>query len=82
MLNVLIHLNSSLYRIGVYQASQNMASAHLCDLCQFIPDEIRHQLIKLRDRKSSAGGGKNYWGEGVRVLGVYEDYHGLRFETR
>jgi len=57
---------------GLYQAAQNMASAHLCNHCQLIPDSLRKDLIILRDRKSSAGGGKQYWADGVRVLGVVE----------
>ena len=65
---------------GLYQAAQNMASAHLCNHCQLIPDALRQELIILRDRKSSAGGGKQYWADGVRVLGVVETNDILRFE--
>lgn len=59
-----------------------MASSHLCTHCQLIPPAIRQELLVLRDRKSSAGGGKKYWADGVRALGVYEDADVLRFETR
>lgn len=59
-----------------------MASSHLCEHCQHVPEAIRAELVKLKDRKSSAGGGKKYWADGVRVLGVYEDNDGLRFEAR
>ena len=65
---------------GIYQAAQNMASAHLGDHCQHVPVQLRNELTRLRDRKSSAGGGKKYWADGVRVLGVFEDEYGLRFE--
>lgn len=65
---------------GLYQAAQSMASGHLCNHCGHIPQNIRHELLVLRERKSSAGGGKKYWGDGVRVLGVYEDESGLRFK--
>lgn len=64
---------------GLYQAAQNMASSHLCEHCQHVPPDVRAELLKLRDRKSSAGGGKKYWADGVRVLGVFEDSDGLRF---
>lgn len=64
---------------GLYQAAQSMASGHLCNHCQHIPHSVRQELLVLRERKSSAGGGKKYWGDGVRVLGVYEDESGLRF---
>lgn len=67
---------------GIYQAAQNMASAHLGEHCQHVPVPLRNELNRLRDRKSSAGGGKKYWADGVRVLGVYEDEDGLRFENR
>ena len=67
---------------GLYQAAQNMASAHLCNHCQLIPDSLRQKLIILRDRKSSAGGGKQYWADGVRVLGVIEAEDVLRFSPK
>ena len=67
---------------GLYQAAQSLSTAHLCKHCQHIPPIIRQQLIKLKERKSSAGGGKLYWGEGVRILGVYETEDGLRFKKK
>ena len=67
---------------GLYQAAQSLSSAHLCKHCQHIPPIIRQQLLKLKERKSSAGGGKLYWGEGVRILGVYETEDGLRFKKK
>lgn len=67
---------------GLYQAAQNQAKGHLTKHCHHIPPHIRSELLRLNDHKSSAGGGKKYWGDGVRVLGVYEDEHGLRFEKR
>jgi hypothetical protein len=65
---------------GLYQAAQSMASGHLCYHCQHIPNDIRKELLVLRERKSSAGGGKKYWGDGVRILGVIEDESGLRYK--
>jgi len=67
---------------GLYQAAQNLASGHLCEHCPHVPPQIRAQLLRLRERKSSAGGGKKYWGDGVRVLGAYEDEDGLRFGSQ
>ncbi|EEC44877.1 predicted protein [Phaeodactylum tricornutum CCAP 1055/1] len=67
---------------GLYQAAQNMASSHLCEHCQHVPQQLRSELLKLKDRKSSAGGGKKYWADGIRILGVFEDGDGLRFEKR
>jgi len=37
-----------------------------------IPNEIRERLLFLKDQKSSDGGGKRYWANGVRTLGVIE----------
>ena len=67
---------------GIYQAAQNLAIAHLGEICQNVPDDVRATLCKRRERKSSAGGGKLYWANGVRALGVFEDRDGLRFESR
>jgi hypothetical protein len=64
---------------GLYQAAQNLASGHLCDHCRSIPSSIKDELCQLRERKSSAGGGKKYWADSARVLGVFEDADGLRF---
>lgn len=65
---------------GLYQAAQSMASGHLCNFCNQIPQALRGEMLILREKKSSAGGGKKYWADGVRVLGVVEDEHGLRFK--
>jgi hypothetical protein len=65
---------------GLYQTAQNMAGSHLCEHCHHIPLLIRTELLSLRDRKSSASGGKKYWSEAVLTLGVYQDgSNGLRF---
>ncbi len=47
---------------GIYQAAQNLASGHLCDHCRSIPSSIKDELCQLRERKSSAGGGKKILG--------------------
>ena len=67
---------------GIYQAAQNIAISHLGEICPHVPDNVRATLGILRERKSSAGGGRRYWANGVRVLGVFEDRDGLRFESR
>ena len=64
---------------GIYQASQNMSSIHLCEHCQYIPTDLREELVRLRNSKAS-GGGKLQWAERAQALGVYEDEYGLRFE--
>ena len=66
-------------RLGVYQTAQNMTNKHLLKSCKLIPDHIRQQLISLRASeqskntcKSAHGGGRQYWADGVNVLGVVE----------
>ena len=63
----------------IYQAAQNLSGFHLCENCEHVPEPLRKRILLLRERKSPAGGGKRYWGEGVRCLGVVEDQTGLRF---
>jgi hypothetical protein len=63
----------------IYQAAQNLSTFHLCDNCKHVPENVRKRILLLRERKSPAGGGKRYWGEGVRCLGVVEDQNGMRF---
>ena len=65
---------------GLYQAAQSMASTHLFTHCKEMPLNIRAELQVLRQKKSSAGGGKKYWGDGARVFGVYEDDNGLGYK--
>ena len=58
-----------------------MTVGHLIKHCAIIPDEIRERLKFLKDQKSSDGGGKRYWADGVRLLGVIETPNdGLIFE--
>jgi hypothetical protein len=62
--------------LGIYQAAQNLATSHLCEHCNKIPNELKNDLRLLRERKSPAGGGKQYWGDGARALGVRENEEG------
>jgi hypothetical protein len=57
---------------GVYQTAQKMIVGHLIKHCTAIPNEIRQTLLFLKDKKSGDGGGKRYWADGVRSLGVIE----------
>jgi hypothetical protein len=66
---------------GLYQASQNMAINHFNRSCQNIPEEIRTKLFELKERKSTVlGGGKHFWANGARVIGVVEQNDQLRYE--
>lgn len=68
---------------GVYQIAQNMAKKHLCDKCKAIPIDIKKKLTGLHgtSKTSRATGGREYWSECLRVLGVYEDNEILRFRS-
>eukprot|EP00980_Cylindrotheca_fusiformis_P013452 scaffold3437_cov113-Cylindrotheca_fusiformis.AAC.19 len=66
---------------GLYQAAQNMAKNHLCKHCRLIPQDVCESLTGLRDCKRRAPGGKKYWAEGAKVLGVYQSEGGLRFKN-
>jgi hypothetical protein len=61
---------------GIYQAAQNMASTHLTDACNVINDEMKAEMKRLRERRDTASGGKQYWADGARALGLYETEDG------
>jgi len=57
---------------NIYQTAQNISHIHL-KICKYIPADIKEQLLNLTvATKSFAGGGKMYWAETARVLGVHE----------
>ena len=57
-----------------------MASMHLGQRCKHIPQNIRDELVRLKEEKTLAQSGKKFWGDGARVLGVKEDDDCLGFE--
>lgn len=63
---------------GIYQAAQNMASSHLVDACQCIDERMKVTLLGLRQRRDTASGGKQYWADGAKAVGLYETEDGLR----
>ncbi|KAG7348232.1 hypothetical protein IV203_016937 [Nitzschia inconspicua] len=68
---------------GVYQVAQNMSKLHFLKSCNYIPESTKTQLKSLQSQSSRASGGKEYWAEGLRVLGVVEDTRGfLKFQGR
>lgn len=62
---------------GMYQAAQNMASSHLSESCSRIPEGVKQRLRDLRERRDTASGGKHYWADAGRALGLYETEGGL-----
>ena len=77
-------------KLGLYQTAQNLANTHLLKTCLLIPDETRRELLRVRSReagkktrKSSYGGGRQYWAASLGVLGVIErPDRGLAFKSR
>jgi hypothetical protein len=67
---------------GIYQAAQNMANSHLAESCQLIGDDLKAAIKALRQRRDMASGGKMYWADGARALGIYEAVDGLRIAQR
>jgi hypothetical protein len=47
-----------------------------------IPDDVRGQLDRLRERRDTAGGGKQYWADSCSRVGLCEDEHGIWFEKK
>jgi hypothetical protein len=76
--------------LGVYQTAQNMANTHLVKTCRMIPDVTRQELLRIRSRekgkktrKSAYGGGRQYWADSLRIMGVVETPdQRLAFENR
>jgi hypothetical protein len=66
---------------GMYQVAQNMSKLHFCKTCRFIPRDLQISLVALQQVNRRAAGGKEYWAEGLRVLGVYEDGKVMRFRN-
>ena len=60
---------------GVYQAAQNMAVTHLLQHCTEIPDDLKKTLGEERKNQrilDRRGGGKKYWVESCRKMGLRE----------
>jgi hypothetical protein len=64
---------------AVYQAAQNMATNHLQEHCSRIPAAVKKDLERLRERRDTASGGKQYWADASRAVGLVEDGDCLRF---
>jgi hypothetical protein len=64
---------------GIYQVAQNMSKVHLSQRCHRVPEDIQRRLQRLRGVKTRGSGGKQYWADGVRALGIYENGRSLCF---
>mmetsp|Transcript_24775 Transcript_24775/g.51518 ORF Transcript_24775/g.51518 Transcript_24775/m.51518 type:complete len:385 (-) Transcript_24775:197-1351(-) len=66
---------------GIYQSAQNMVNKHLLH-CKHAPEELRKKLAELKTQKGAAGGGKRYWADSAKALGVYEGDRALYFTPK
>jgi hypothetical protein len=67
---------------GIYQVAQNLTKIHLCSGCSRVPESLKKKLLDLSKVNKRASGGKRYWNERVRELGIYEDGKELRFTVK
>lgn len=67
---------------GLYQAAQNMTINHFQESCANIPADVKEKLLALKEKKTIVhGGGKHYWANTARLLGVQETEDGLEYST-
>ena len=66
---------------GMYQVAQNMSKLHLIKQCHKVPLQVKNKLVHLQKSHTRASGGKEYWAEGLRVLGVIETDGMLKFKS-
>jgi hypothetical protein len=69
---------------GVYQAAQNMGSAHFGqveegDGCPFMPADIKTEFRHAWASKSNVGAGKEYWAKAAHRRGLVDTDTGIRF---
>jgi hypothetical protein len=67
--------------IGLYQAAQNMCTAHIqCGLCSEMPDQIKDHFKQLIATKSfTSGAGKPYWSKSAKGMGLVDTEEGIFF---
>jgi hypothetical protein len=45
--------------------------------CRTIPEALKERLVALRQRRDTASGGKKYWADTCRTVGLYEEEDGI-----
>jgi len=68
--------------VGVYQTAQKIANLHLASTktpCRSMPRDVKEQFRSLFASKSTVGGGKHYWAEAGRTIGLVDSSDGIRF---
>ena len=69
--------------IGLYQAAQNMCTAHIqCGRCSEMPDHIKERFKDLIATKSfTTGAGKPYWSKSAKSMGLVDTENGIFFSS-
>lgn len=66
---------------ALYQAAQNMAASHFTLSCERIGDDLKSQFQAFQGAKASAGhGGKKYWSDCAKAVGIVETETCLTFK--
>ena len=67
--------------MGLYQAAQNMSTAHIqCGLCPEMPEYIKEHFKGLIATKSfTSGAGRPYWAKSAKNMGLVNTEDGIRF---
>lgn len=66
---------------ALYQAAQNMAASHFTASCEMVGEPLKEQFRAFQSAKASAGhGGKKYWSDCAKAVGIVETEEGLRFK--
>ena len=67
---------------ALYQAAQNMAASHFTLSCERIGDDLKSQFQAFQGAKASAGhGGKKYWSDCAKAVGIVETETCLTFKN-
>jgi hypothetical protein len=56
-----------------------MCKTHFLTRCRNIPEDTKEKLAGLRKNLNRGSGGKQYWSDSARSLGVIDDGRLLRF---
>jgi len=67
--------------VGIYHAAQNMQHHHFSVGCLMMPSEEKSLFDKMLSSRSRFGGGKSYWAEAAKDLGLVECSNGIWFKT-
>ncbi len=67
--------------MAIYQAAQNISVEHLqSGLCPTLPGDVKNRFSCFAPRKLlSSGGGKKYWADAAKKLGLVDTDEGIRF---